>query len=121
MIKIVECLNVNKLSLNLKKTQYMVFRSCRRIVDSDLNITINGFNLVQVESTKCLGTVIDSKLCWLNHANFVRGTISQGVGILCKAKTLFHPETLFLGYRKKLCELSHLPPIKHIHVFYLKN
>ena len=96
MIKIVKCLNVNKLSLNLKKTQYMVFRSCKRIVDSDLNITINGFNLVQVESTKFLGTVIELKLCWLNHANFIRRKISQGVGILCKAKKFFHPETLSL-------------------------
>ena len=72
MIKIVEWLNVNKLSLNLKKTHYMVYRSCKRIVDSDLNITINRFNLVRVESTKFLGTVIDSKLCWQNHRNFIR-------------------------------------------------
>ena len=39
IIKIVEWLNVHKLSLNLKMTYNMLFISCKRIIDFDLNIT----------------------------------------------------------------------------------
>ena len=51
--KIVEWLNVNKLSLNC--------------IINDTDIKINGQMVARVASTKFLGILIDEKLSWENH------------------------------------------------------
>ena len=56
-------LKVNKLSLNIKKTHYMVFTTKRKGVDS-LNVTIDGHIIDKVIHTKFLGVSIDEKLNW---------------------------------------------------------
>ena len=74
MSKFVEWLNVNKKSLNLMKKHYMVFRSCKRIVDSDLKI-------IMYQMFRCF---MDFKLCGQNQ--LIGGKIFQLVGILYKAQ-----------------------------------
>ena len=51
--------SVNRLSLNLGKTNYMLFRS--RPPDNELALTINNVVLPRVAATKCLGIIIDGK------------------------------------------------------------
>ena len=55
--------SVNRLSLNLGKTNYMSFRS--RPPDNELaSLTINNVVLHRVPATKFLGIIIDDKLSW---------------------------------------------------------
>ena len=58
-------LNLNKLSLNLQKTNYIIFS----INDSDstIQININGSNIEKVNSTKYHGVYIDHHLNWKDH------------------------------------------------------
>ena len=42
LTKIVEWLNVNKLSLNVKKTHYMIFSLSQNRINNDTDIKING-------------------------------------------------------------------------------
>ena len=51
---------VNKLSLNLSKTTYMLFRN--RPPDVDLNVFIENERINRVHVTKFLGICIDDKL-----------------------------------------------------------
>ena len=53
--------NVNKLSLNVAKTNYMVFGKNR---NKKTLLTIQGGEIQQVHSTKFLGVIIDDKLHW---------------------------------------------------------
>ena len=57
--------SLNKLSLNVSKTNFMVF-SNRNIV-CNVNITINNCVIERVHSTKFLGVIIDEKLNWKEH------------------------------------------------------
>ena len=54
LTKIVEWLNVNKLSLNVKKTHYKIFNLSRDRIINDTDIKINGQMAARVACTKFL-------------------------------------------------------------------
>ena len=95
--KIYEWLNANKLSLNIAKTNYMLFtpRSTARQL---LNITIDGQPILEVDHTKFLGVIIDNKLKWTNHINYISNKISKGIGIIIKGRKVFDQATLLSLY-----------------------
>ena len=62
MIKIIDWLNVNKLSLNLKKTHYMIFRKRRAKIEVKNKLVINDTVISMVKKTKFLGVYIDENL-----------------------------------------------------------
>ena len=62
LLKISTWLKVNKLSLNIKKTHYMVFTGKK--VKHQLDIRIDGHPIGAVHKTKFLGVFIDNKLNW---------------------------------------------------------
>lgn len=72
------CLNVifnwlyeNQLSLNLEKTVYMAFGNCSSSVPENLHVVLDGVSLTRVESTKYLGVIIDYRLKWKLHIEYV--------------------------------------------------
>ena len=64
-------LALNKLSLNLAKTHFILFKSSRKKLRSELTLKIKGQIISQVEYTKFLGLIIDSNLSWKQHINSV--------------------------------------------------
>jgi hypothetical protein len=42
VIKVAEWLNVNKLSLNIKKTKYIMFRSTNMKLKQDVEVSVNN-------------------------------------------------------------------------------
>jgi hypothetical protein len=87
---------VNRLSLNVKKTQFMVF-SNRRLL-SEPEICINNIDLDRVKVTKFLGVKIDESLNWKEHIATVKSKIARNIAILYKASKLLNSNTLFTLY-----------------------
>ena len=57
----------NKLFLNLSKTEYLIYGSCKRIKRKDgISLSCNGSPLTESESFKYLGVVIDQHLSFNN-------------------------------------------------------
>ena len=83
--KIYAWVNANKLSLNIDKTNFMLFtpRNSSRSID---DIVINGIRIAEVTETKFLGVIIDNKLKWSTHILYIRKKIAKGIGILLKAR-----------------------------------
>ena len=78
-------LKVNKLSLNIKKTHYMIL--CRRKkLCHDVKLLIDGQAINEVQKTKFLGIIIDNQLTWKWHINYIAGKIARGIGMLIKAR-----------------------------------
>jgi len=75
---------VNKLSLNLNKTNYILFTKKSKITDNPINVTIDNVPIGKVKQTKFLGVIINEKLTWEDHIITIRGKISKGLGILTK-------------------------------------
>jgi len=68
-------------------------RKCQNILNGQ-DILINGQKVDQVKNTKFLGVVIDEKLNWAQHIEFVKSKISKGIGIICKARKALNSDTL---------------------------
>ena len=76
-------LNLNKLSLNVKKTKAMAFHMPQKNIIQP-NIQINGSNIEFVDNFVFLGITINYKLNWNSHINKVTNKISKTVGIYYK-------------------------------------
>ena len=82
--KISRWLIINKLSLNIKKTNYIILKSKQKLINYKLNIKLDDIEIEQVSFTQCLGVIIHEKLTWENHIKVVRNKISKSMGILAK-------------------------------------
>ena len=95
---ILKWINCNKLSLNIKKTQCILFKSKTKNMPSNLNIKIGSTAMDRVYVIKFLGVMIDSHLSWEHHAKYIRNKIAKGIGIISKAKNRLKRETLTTLY-----------------------
>ena len=77
---------VNKLSLNIAKTNFMIFGN-KQCEDNHV-VSINGMNIKRVYVTKCLGVHIYSHLNWGEHINHIKSKISKNVSIMRRVKHL---------------------------------
>ena len=59
---LVNWLNANKISLNVKKTEMVIFKSNQKKFEGDLKIKLCGKRLYPTESVKYLGVKIDTTL-----------------------------------------------------------
>ncbi len=54
--------SINKLSLNLTKSKFILFG--KKGVNKNINIQVNGKNIKRVNEYKVLGVMIDNLLTW---------------------------------------------------------
>ena len=86
--KITLWLKMNKLSLNVQKTKFMIFHRKQKQI-SELNIAINDTDIERVESFNFLGLHIHESLSWRTHTDTVKNKVSKVVGILYRLKNIF--------------------------------
>ena len=86
-------LKVNKLSLNIKKTHYMLFTN-KRSTKPCISVDIDGHSIDAVEYTRFLGIYIDNKLNWKKHIAYISGKVSRGIGIILKARKILNSDAM---------------------------
>ena len=59
-------LSINKLTINLNKTNFIVFNNDK----IKLAIILHNTRIIQKNSRKCLGVTIDANMNWKIHTNF---------------------------------------------------
>ena len=77
-------LSANKLTLNVKKTKYILIGSQFTLsqINSDFTVKVNNTPLERVIKHKSLGVQIDESLNWRPHINIISKKISAGLAIL---------------------------------------
>lgn len=91
--------NVNKLSLNVAKTNYILFGSKRRFVpDSNFQIKINNCTISRVTNVKFLGLNIDENLTWSEHSKCLSVKLSRSIGVINRLKLKIKRCTLKILY-----------------------
>ena len=88
--------SINKLSLNLGKTNYMLFRS--RPPDLELHLTINNAEIPKVTATKFLGIIIDDRLNWKPQIQSVKSKLSSILSVMYKASKLITTAGMYTLY-----------------------
>ena len=106
MIKVIDWLRANKLTLNTDNTHFVLFRRQQKLANLTQSLIISVQHIAQVKSTKFLGIIIDDSLQWGEHMKYVKGKMSRGIGILYKARRYFNLDTLKTLYYAFL--FSHL-------------
>ena len=85
----------NKLSLNISKTNFIIFRSNNKIIPpSDNVLKIDDIIIPQVTSSKFLGVHIDQHLKWNTHILEITKKISKNIGIIRRIAYLLPPHIL---------------------------
>ena len=87
-----EWLKANKLSYNIKKTHFMVFTNKNK-TPPNMELHIGDRPIERVEHTKFLGLILDHKLTWKNHINFISNKIAKGIGIIKKVRKCLNSDT----------------------------
>ena len=91
----------NKLSLNVRKTNYIFFHKKRKKDDIPLKLPellINNNRIDRVNSTKFLGIILNEHLSWENHINIIENKISKNSGLIYKAQHLLSKANLLSLY-----------------------
>ena len=93
-------LSLNKLSLNIAKTEYILIASRHKIntIDIQPTVKINSQPVKRVKSTKVLGVQIDEHLSWNQHTEYIANKISSGIGALKTLRAFTNANTLVLAY-----------------------
>ena len=92
-------MKINKLLVNIGKTNYMIFKKKRRnIPDVIPDLLLNNEVIHRVKKAKFLGVLLDDNLTWSFHINHIRSKIAKGMGIIKKARKYFDPKTLLSLY-----------------------
>ena len=93
---IVHCLRANKISLNTKKTEIVLFRAQETIIKKDINFRISGQKIIFMKETEYLGMIKDEHLTLKNHMDTVKLKLNRAIGLLAKLRHYMNPTLLML-------------------------
>ena len=86
----------NKLSLNVGKTKFMIFRYPQKSLKSipELKLSINNTSIDRVYHFDFLGLTISETLSWKQHVNKISIKITQVLGVMRRLKRLVNQSIL---------------------------
>ncbi len=91
-------LNLNRLALNVSKTNFVIFRSTKMPINHNVTLILNRKAIGQKDHVKYLGVLIDQHLTWKHQVNNVSKKISRGVGIIAKLRMFVNSDILLNIY-----------------------
>lgn len=92
----------NKLSLNIKKTSYILFGTKSDSLNSSMKIQIDDISINNVRSARFLGVILDDSLSWKPHISATSTKIAKVVGILGKIRHLINKKVSVMLYYSML-------------------
>ena len=96
LIKVSHWLIANKLSLNVKKSNALLFRTKNESSAPKINLQLNGSPIEEKISAKYLGIILDHKFTYEEHIKQVRSKLIKGNAILSKVRH-FIPEKMLMN------------------------
>ena len=96
--KVRKWLEENRLSLNIGKTNHVIFHSHAKRIDEFIQIKLGRKPIKRVHHIKYLGVLVDSTLSWKPHVTELSEKLAKSVGIFFKIRHYVTLETLKLLY-----------------------
>ena len=79
-------LNANRISLNVNKTEYIIFRKPKKLVDFEIKIKLNGKRPYPSTHIKYLGVILDEHLSWKPHINELTKKLNRSNSMFSKIR-----------------------------------
>ena len=83
---LLEWLKANNLSLNVKKTELIIFHPKYTKLDNGVKFKINGRRPTPIKTVKYLEILLDEHLLWTKQVNWIHSKLNQTNGILSKLR-----------------------------------
>ena len=105
--------NANKLTINAKKSNFVIFRPSQKKLNYQINVTIynNASNsdtfLECKDYVKFLGVLNDKNLTWKYHIDYIASKISRVVGIISQLRHSVPLNTFIQVYRSLIFPYTH--------------
>ena len=97
--KVYDWLALNKLSLNVSKTKFMLFHHRQLNITSLIpDLRINNQPIDRITNFNFLGLTLDENMTWNCHINKIANKISRTIGILNKLKNILPVHILKIIY-----------------------
>ena len=96
----------NKISLNVAKTEVVLFRNVHKKINYDVKLKLSGKILYFSKQVKYLGITVDEFLSWADHTKELSNKLRNANGVISKMRYLVPKSTLFSIYNALF--LSHL-------------
>ena len=80
---------VNRLLLNVKTTNFILFRTKNKRMTENVKIHIDGVNISRVTTTKFWDVIINGTLTRDDHMKIIYNKISKSIGIIQRDHTIF--------------------------------
>ena len=91
---LVNWLNANKISLNVKKTKMVILKSNQKKLEVDLKIKLCGKRQYPTKSVKYPGVKIDANLTWKHHVNDLSIKLNRANALFFKMRKYASPKIL---------------------------
>ena len=85
---IFEWLCSNRLSLNVSKTEFIIFKPPKKNLTNRITLKLNGITLYESSKIKYLGLIMDDRLTWKHHISELSKKLNKSIGIIFKIKKL---------------------------------
>ena len=85
---------VNRLLLNIEKTNFVVFHPYNKPIRKSITLKINKKAILEKDHVKYLGIIIDSTLTWGIHIDNVSSKISKSIGLLYKIRPFINTKLM---------------------------
>lgn len=79
-------LNINRLALNLSKTNFVIFHSNNKTLNHNVTLKLNNCAITQSDCIKYLGVYVDQHLNWKQHISVLSKKISRSIGLMYKLR-----------------------------------
>ena len=83
---LVQWLRANRISMNVNKTELVIFRSPKKQIYKNLNFRLNGQKIEPKCHTKYLGVILDEHLSFNEYINILKQKPNRANGILAKLR-----------------------------------
>ena len=101
MRSLMDWLRANRLSLNTLKSEFMLSGTSANIlkIGELLAIRFDGHTIKRVRKAKYLGIIIDEKLTWEDHIDYISLKIKRNIGIMRRVRGDIPKTSLTLLYK----------------------
>ena len=79
MLTVIKWLSVNKLSLNIDKTKFLIFYNAQFSVKIKL---INNYHIKECKSFRYLGLIVDTLLKFDPHVDYIKKKLQKRIGAM---------------------------------------
>ena len=94
MKNLTDWLNANKISLNVKKTELVIFKHKKKKLECPVRIKLSRKRLYPSNSIKYLGVKIDENLNWKDHIHDIATKLNRANALLFKIRNYVNFNTL---------------------------